>query len=83
MRPQPGDLLRVDAGRALVGGVEVRRHPVEVRRRIGLLGQSAALAEELSGRQNLRLLGRLHRLGRRRAGERAEELLEQFELDPE
>ncbi|NRQ38840.1 ATP-binding cassette domain-containing protein, partial [Nonomuraea sp. NN258] len=73
-------LLRVESGRALVAGIDVGRHPAEVRRRIGLLGQHAALDEDLSGRQNLELFGRLHHLGRRRATQRATELLERFEL---
>ena len=51
-----------------------------MRRRIGLLGQHAALDEELSGRQNLEMFGRLHHLGARQAGARADELLERFGL---
>ncbi|REF00814.1 ATP-binding cassette domain-containing protein [Thermomonospora umbrina] len=73
-------LLRVEHGRAWVAGIDVGRDPVEVRRRIGLLGQNAALDEELSGRQNLELFGRLHRLGGRTAAVRAGELLERFDL---
>jgi ABC-2 type transport system ATP-binding protein len=73
-------LLRVEAGRAEVAGIDVRRHPEEVRRRIGLLGQHAALDEDLSGRQNLDLFGRLYHLGTRRAAVRADELLERFGL---
>ncbi|MEU4550016.1 ATP-binding cassette domain-containing protein [Nonomuraea dietziae] len=73
-------LLRVEAGRAEVAGIDVRRHPEEVRRRIGLLGQHAALDEDLSGRQNLDLFGRLYHLGARRAAARADELLERFGL---
>ncbi|MFD5316909.1 ATP-binding cassette domain-containing protein, partial [Streptomyces sp. NPDC127098] len=55
-------------------------HPDEVRYRIGLLGQHAALDEELSGRQNLELFGRLYHLGGRGAARRATELLERFDL---
>ncbi|MEV2267000.1 ATP-binding cassette domain-containing protein [Nonomuraea africana] len=73
-------LLRVEGGRAQVAGIDVARHPDEVRRRIGLLGQAAALDEDLSGRQNLELFGRLHHLGARRAAARAGELLERFGL---
>ena len=51
-----------------------------MRLRIGLLGQHAALDEELGGRQNLELFGRLHHLGARRARARAGELLERFDL---
>ncbi|MGB8946957.1 MAG: ATP-binding cassette domain-containing protein, partial [Streptomyces sp.] len=73
-------LLRADGGRVEVAGYDVRRQPDEVRRRIGLLGQHAALDEELSGRQNLDMFGRLYHLGARRAGVRADELLERFGL---
>ncbi|MEV4225190.1 ATP-binding cassette domain-containing protein [Nonomuraea sp. NPDC049725] len=73
-------LLRVEEGRARVAGIDVAERPAEVRRRIGLLGQSAAVDEDLSGRQNLELFGRLHHLGARRAAARAGELLERFGL---
>ncbi|GAA2062854.1 daunorubicin resistance protein DrrA family ABC transporter ATP-binding protein [Streptomyces albiaxialis] len=73
-------LLRPTAGRALVAGYDVATHPDEVRRRIGLLGQHAAVDEELSGRQNLEMFGRLYHLGARRAAQRADELLERFGL---
>ncbi|MFF5334766.1 ATP-binding cassette domain-containing protein [Streptomyces sp. NPDC013181] len=73
-------LLRYDEGRAEVAGHDVRLRPREVRRRIGLLGQYAALDEELDGRQNLEMFGRLHHLGARRAGARAGELLDRFGL---
>ncbi|MEU8388189.1 ATP-binding cassette domain-containing protein [Micromonospora sp. NPDC048842] len=74
-------LLRFDTGRATVAGYDVRRRPDEVRARIGLTGQYAAVDEILSGRQNLELFGRLFRLGRREARRRADELLERFGLD--
>ncbi|WP_372349982.1 ATP-binding cassette domain-containing protein [Streptomyces sp. KL116D] len=73
-------LLRADEGRVVVAGHDVRTAPGEVRRRIGLLGQHAALDEELSGRQNLEMFGRLHHLGARGAGVRADELLARFGL---
>ncbi|WP_432119366.1 ATP-binding cassette domain-containing protein [Streptomyces sp. bgisy032] len=73
-------LLRPDAGRIEVAGHDVVREPYAVRLRIGLLGQHAALDEELGGRQNLELFGRLHHLGARRARARADELLERFGL---
>ncbi|MFI7318280.1 ATP-binding cassette domain-containing protein [Streptomyces venezuelae] len=73
-------LLRPDEGRVEVAGHDVRRRPDEVRRRIGLLGQHAAVDEELSGRQNLDMFGRLHHLGARHARVRADELLERFGL---
>ncbi|MFF3866936.1 ATP-binding cassette domain-containing protein [Micromonospora sp. NPDC001898] len=74
-------LLRFDAGRATVAGFDVTRQPDEVRARIGLTGQYAAVDETLSGRQNLELFGRLFKLGRRAARQRASELLERFGLD--
>ncbi|MDG4835491.1 ATP-binding cassette domain-containing protein [Micromonospora sp. WMMD967] len=74
-------LLRFDAGRASVAGYDVLRQPDEVRARIGLTGQYAAVDETLSGRQNLELFGRLFRLGRRAARRRADELLERFGLE--
>ncbi|MGP3923956.1 ATP-binding cassette domain-containing protein [Streptomyces sp. 8N616] len=74
-------LLRHDGGRAEVAGFDVLRRPDEVRSRIGLLGQHAAVDEELSGRQNLEMFGRLYHLGARRAGTRADELLGRFGLD--
>ncbi|SCE85767.1 ATP-binding cassette domain-containing protein [Micromonospora chokoriensis] len=73
-------LLRFDAGRASVAGYDVLRQPDEVRARIGLTGQYAAVDETLSGRQNLELFGRLFRLDRRAARQRADELLERFAL---
>ncbi|WP_330177733.1 ATP-binding cassette domain-containing protein [Streptomyces sp. NBC_01498] len=73
-------LLRHDEGTARVAGRDVRKEAREVRRRIGLLGQHAAVDEELSGWQNLDMFGRLHHLGARRAASRAGELLERFGL---
>ncbi|MDQ0844216.1 ATP-binding cassette domain-containing protein [Streptomyces sp. V1I6] len=73
-------LLRHDEGVVRVAGHDVRTQAGEVRRRIGLLGQHAAVDEELGGRQNLEMFGRLYHLGARRAGRRADELLERFDL---
>lgn len=73
-------LLRPDGGTAVVAGHDVARDPAAVRRRIGLVGQHAALDEDLDGRQNLDLFGRLHHLGARAAAHRAAELLERFGL---
>ncbi|MFJ9020725.1 ATP-binding cassette domain-containing protein [Streptomyces sp. NPDC102259] len=73
-------LLRPDSGRVEVAGHDVVRRAREVRPRIGLLGQHAALDEELGGRQNLEMFGRLHHLGARHARVRADELLERFDL---
>lgn len=73
-------LLRPDAGRVEVAGIDAITRAEEVRSRIGLLGQHAAVDEELSGRQNLEMFGRLYHLGARRAGTRADELLHRFGL---
>ncbi|MFI9772033.1 ATP-binding cassette domain-containing protein [Streptomyces sp. NPDC052415] len=73
-------LLRPDAGRIEVAGHDVLTEARAVRFRIGLLGQHAALDEELGGRQNLELFGRLYHLGARHARVRADELLERFGL---
>src|SRR5690606_28278485 len=74
-------LLRPDAGTARVLGHDVVREPEAVRARIGLTGQFASLDEDLTGRENLVLLGRLHGLGWRGARDRADELLSAFDLD--
>jgi ABC-2 type transport system ATP-binding protein len=73
-------LLQPDGGRAEVAGVDVRRQPAQVRRRIGLVGQHAAVDEILSGRQNLVMFGRLYHLSPAEARRRADELLARFEL---
>ncbi len=73
-------LLRLDGGRASVAGLDVTREAQKVRRIIGLSGQYAAVDEELTGRENLVLLGRLLHLGRSAARARAEELLTRFDL---
>ncbi|MCX9191584.1 DrrA-related ABC transporter ATP-binding protein [Carbonactinospora thermoautotrophica] len=73
-------LLRPDQGRALVGGYDVVEQPDAVRRIMGLSGQYAAVDENLTGRENLDMVGRLYHLGRKAARRRAEELLEQFGL---
>jgi ABC-2 type transport system ATP-binding protein len=73
-------LLKPDAGRATVAGFDVVRRPEEIRRVIGLSGQYAAVDENLTGRENLWLFGRLYRLPSPAARARADELLDQFEL---
>ncbi|WP_247197643.1 ATP-binding cassette domain-containing protein [Streptomyces sp. GESEQ-35] len=73
-------LLRPDGGRIEVAGHDVLSEAQAVRFRIGLLGQHAALDEELGGRQNLEMFGRLYHLGARHARVRADELLERFGL---
>jgi ABC-2 type transport system ATP-binding protein len=73
-------LLRPDAGTAEVAGCDVARQAEEVRRRIGLLGQQAAVDEVLSGRQNLTMFGKLFHLPGAAARRRADELLARFGL---
>jgi ABC-2 type transport system ATP-binding protein len=73
-------LLQPDGGRAWVEGRDVVKEAAAVRRCIGLSGQSAAIQEELTGRENLEIVGRLYHLGKPRARSRATELLEQFGL---
>jgi ABC-2 type transport system ATP-binding protein len=73
-------LLLPDGGQARVEGHDVVREAAAVRRSIGLAGQSAAIQEELTGRENLEIIGRLYHLGKAQARVRAAELLEQFGL---
>ncbi|MGW2196186.1 ATP-binding cassette domain-containing protein [Streptosporangium sp. NPDC001682] len=73
-------LLRPDSGRASVAGFDVRTQARQVRERIGLVGQYAAVDEILSGRQNLVMFGRLNHLSAAGARRRAGELLERFSL---
>jgi ABC-2 type transport system ATP-binding protein len=73
-------LLCPDSGRAEVAGFDVTSQPDQVRARIGLAGQNAAVDEILSGRQNLVMFGRLYHLPANVARRRADELLGQFGL---
>jgi ABC-2 type transport system ATP-binding protein len=73
-------LLQPDAGFAYVAGVDVLRQPKEVRRRIGLSGQYAAVDEVLTGRENLVMFGQLYHLDARVASQRANDLLARFDL---
>jgi ABC-2 type transport system ATP-binding protein len=73
-------LIRPDAGTARVAGHDVLREPGLVRAAIGLAGQHAAVDDDLTGRENLFILGLMHRLGRRGARARAAELLDRFGL---
>jgi ABC-2 type transport system ATP-binding protein len=73
--------LRPDAGRATVSGLDVVTQAAQVRRVIGLAGQFAAVDPNLTGRENLALIGRLSRVGRKQARARAEELLDSFGLN--
>ncbi|WP_433892053.1 ATP-binding cassette domain-containing protein [Streptomyces sp. CA-111067] len=73
-------LLKPDSGKAVVAGIDVLKHPNEVRRHIGLSGQFAAVDEYLTGRENLQMVGQLYQLKGKAAKARAEELLERFNL---
>ncbi len=73
-------LLRPDAGRASVLGLDIVRDAQALRRRIGLSGQYAAVDENLTGRENLWMFGRLYQLPSSTSHQRADELLEQFAL---
>jgi ABC-2 type transport system ATP-binding protein len=74
-------LLDADEGTAEVAGLDVRTQGAEVREKIGLSGQNAAVDEHLTGFENLDMVGRLYHLGRQRSRERARQLLDRFELD--
>src|SRR5919199_709405 len=64
-------ILRPDGGRAEVLGIDVARDPVAVRYRIGLAGQYAAVDANLTGQENLRLIGRLAQMQRHQVRDRA------------
>jgi len=73
-------LLKPDSGSAIVAGIDVIKHPDKVRELIGLSGQYAAVDETLTGWDNLVMFGRLYHLGRQSSIDRANELLERFDL---
>jgi ABC-2 type transport system ATP-binding protein len=73
-------LLPPDAGRASVAGLDVVRDAATLRARIGLAGQYAAVDENLTGRENLEMVGRLYHLGAAVSRRRTAELLETFDL---
>jgi daunorubicin resistance ABC transporter ATP-binding subunit len=73
-------ILRPDDGRASVLGVDVARRPAVVRSMIGLAGQYAAVDANLTGRENLRLVGKLTHTPRDTIVARADELLQRFDL---
>jgi ABC-2 type transport system ATP-binding protein len=74
-------LLKPNAGTARVAGFDLLREPQSVRKAIGLSGQYAAVDENLTGRENLWMFGRLYHLSSPEARVRADELLERFQLD--
>ena len=73
-------LLRADGGSAKVGGFDVATNSNAVKETIGLTGQYAAVDEYLTGRENLQLFGQLFHLSKKQASDRADELLQRFDL---
>ncbi|HCT77494.1 MAG TPA: daunorubicin/doxorubicin resistance ABC transporter ATP-binding protein DrrA [Micromonosporaceae bacterium] len=73
-------LTRADHGTVRVGGIDVHRNPAQVRGRIGLAGQFAAVDDYLTGRENVEMIGRLYGLSRREAKVRAADVLERINL---
>ena len=73
-------LTRPNSGSARVAGIDVLKHPAQVRKKIGVAGQYAALDELLTGRENLGMVGRLYRVDPAAVTRRAEALLARFEL---
>ena len=73
-------LLQPDKGRAEVEGIDVLHSPTEVRKVIGLAGQFAAVDDNLTGRENVEMVGRLYHLGTKVARKRAGEVLERLKL---
>jgi ABC-2 type transport system ATP-binding protein len=74
-------LLRPDSGTVRVGGHDPVRQPAQVRERIGLAGQFAAVDDHLTGRENIAMIGRLYGLSRRDAHSRTEQVLQHIHLD--
>lgn len=73
-------LLQADSGTSTIAGFDVTKQSDKVRTVIGLTGQSAAVDELLTGRENLVMMGRLYRLTKESAKQRADELLMEFDL---
>ncbi len=73
-------LVKPTAGRCLVGGIDSHKDPMAVRALIGLAGQSAAVDDLLTGRENLEIVGRLYQFSRTEARRRAEDILERMSL---
>ncbi len=73
-------LIRPDAGRAFIDGIDVLAEPMRAKARIGLTGQYAAVDERLTGAENLEHVGRLYHMPIAAARQRGRELLERFDL---
>jgi ABC-2 type transport system ATP-binding protein len=74
-------LTQIDGGQAAISGFDVSTQPDLVRQMIGVAGQSAAVDEKLTARENLNLFGRLYKIPRAERQRRTEELIERFDLD--
>jgi len=74
-------LLALTSGTFVIDGIDVQRRPEEVRRRIGYAAQSVGIDDDLTGRENLILQGRLHGMSNREAGAKADELLGVIDLE--
>ncbi len=73
-------LTQIDGGEATIGGFDVSTQADVVRQMIGVAGQSAAVDEKLTARENLNLFGRLYKIPRAERQKRVEELIERFDL---
>lgn len=73
-------LLSIDSGTASIGGIDVSQRPDAVRRVIGLAGQSAAVDEKLTARENLELFGRLYKIPNPERAKRIDYLVDRFDL---
>ena len=73
-------LIKADAGTATIDGIDVGTHGADIRRMIGVSGQYTAVDENLTGFENLDMVGRLYHLGAKRSRQRAKELIELFDL---
>src|SRR6202012_2585218 len=80
VHPHDGDVADADRGTLRVGGHDVVENPMAVRRMIGLAGQSAAVEEMMTGRENLVMVARLYGQGRAEAVESAQRIFEQMDL---
>ena len=74
-------LLNFDGGSIIIDNINLAKQPDKIRNRIGLTGQSAAVDELLTGRENLLMMGRLYRLTKQSAVSRAKQLLHEFDLE--
>jgi len=74
-------LSKSTGGKATVAGIDVAKYPEKVREKIGLAGQFAAVDENLTGRENLEMVGRLYHLGKAEAKKRASEVLKRISLE--